>query len=286
MRNLLDAINTIVRSRNRNVNDSGFSHNRANSAGEALEDYVKDAFADAFGLPKPERDVKRSEVFSYLGNASNPPDAMLKESYAIEIKKIESPTAELALNSSYPKDKLYSTSASITKACRECETWSEKEMLYAVGHVDKTDKKLHSIFFFFGTNYCADKEVYESAKKLVKDAVNGIEPLDLGQTEELGRVNKVDPLEITYMRVRGMWHIKNPMVVFRDHYYYYVPKEAPFFLACIIDEEKLEAMANSSILDALAEEFEKFSVSDIRIQDPNNPAVLKNAKMILYYESN
>lgn len=284
MRNLLDAINTIVRSRNRSVNGSGFSHNRANSAGDALEDYVKDAFADAFGLPKPERDVKRSEVFSYLGNAANPPDAMLKESYAIEIKKIESPTAELALNSSYPKDKLYSSSTSITRACKECETWSEKEMLYAVGYVGKTDKKLHSIFFFFGTNYCADKEVYESAKNLVKEAVNGIDSLDLGQTEELGRVNKVDPLEITYMRVRGMWHIKNPMAVFSDHYS--VPAESSFYLACIIDEEKLAAMANSSILDALAEDFEKFSVSDIRIQDPNNPAVLKNAKMILYYESN
>ena len=283
MRNLLDAIDTIVRSRNRSVNDSDFSHNRANSAGDALEDYVKDAFAGAFGLSETERDEKRSEVFSYLGNASNPPDAMLKGSYAIEIKKIESSTAELALNSSYPKDKLYASSTSITNACKDCEPWSIKEMLYAVGCVGKKDKLLHSIFFVFGTNYCADKEVYENVKTAVKEAVAGIETLDLGETEELGRVNKVDPLEITYMRVRGMWHIKNPMVVFKN--YYTVPDETTFYLACIIDEAKLADMGNADILEQLDEDFDKFSVSDIRIKDPNNPAVLKNAKMIFYYES-
>jgi hypothetical protein len=266
------------------MSDSDYSHNRANSAGDALEDYVKDAFADSFDLSKQDRDEKRSDVFSYLGNAANPPDAMLKESYAIEIKKIESPTAELALNSSYPKDKLYASSTSITKACRECEEWSVKEMLYAVGCVGKTDKQLHSIFFVFGTNYCADKEVYENVKRTVKTAVNGIESLDLGETEELGRVNKVDPLEITYMRVRGMWHIKNPMVVFKD--YYTVPSDSTFYLACIIDEEKLAEMDNSNILDTLNEEFDSFSVSNIRIPDPNNPATLKSAKMIFYYESN
>ncbi len=266
------------------MDDPGFAHNRANSAGDALEDYIKDAFADSFGLEKQERDVKRSEVFSYLGNAANPPDAMLMDSYAIEIKKIESSTAELALNSSYPKDKLYSTSPSITNACRECEQWDVKEMLYAVGYVGKKDRVLHSLFFVFGTNYCADKEVYENVKNIVKEAVNGIETLELGETEELGRVNKVDPLEITYMRVRGMWHIKNPMVVFKD--YYTVPDGATFYLACIIDDEKLASMDNAVILNTLNEEFDNFSINEIRIPDPNNPAVLKNAKIILYYESN
>ena len=38
--------------------------------------------------------------------------------------------------------------------------------------------------------------------------------LEAGETDELGRINKVDPLGITSLRVRGMWQIKNPSKVF------------------------------------------------------------------------
>ena len=52
---------------------------------------------------------KYSEVFSYLGNTSNPPDMIIKDGDAIEVKKIEGFNT-LMLNSSYPKQKLYSSS--------------------------------------------------------------------------------------------------------------------------------------------------------------------------------
>lgn len=67
-----------------------------------------------------------SEVFSYLGNNSNPPDAMLRNGDAIEVKKIESLSSALTLNSSM-----------ISTACREAEQWSEKDMIYVVGVVEK-----------------------------------------------------------------------------------------------------------------------------------------------------
>lgn len=81
-------------------------HNRANQTGDALEEYTKDLFANAFGLSQDEHKQKLSEVFSYLGNNNNPPDAMLQNGDAIEMKKIESNNSALALNSSYPKAKL------------------------------------------------------------------------------------------------------------------------------------------------------------------------------------
>lgn len=34
------------------------------------------------------------------------------------------------------------------------------------------------------------------------------------ESKELGHINKVDPLGVTYMRVRGMWGIDNPWKVF------------------------------------------------------------------------
>ena len=52
---------------------------------------------------------------------------------AIEVKKIESPNSALALNSSYPKAKLYSDCEMINRACRFCEPWEVRDMLYVVG---------------------------------------------------------------------------------------------------------------------------------------------------------
>lgn len=56
--------------------------------------------------------------FSYIGNQNNPPDLMIKHGDAIEIKKIQTANANLVLNSSYPKDKLYANNPMITKTVR------------------------------------------------------------------------------------------------------------------------------------------------------------------------
>ena len=52
-------------------------HNRANQMGDALEKYVKDAFANCLGQSERANKQARSQTFSYLGNSNNPPDAML-----------------------------------------------------------------------------------------------------------------------------------------------------------------------------------------------------------------
>ena len=58
--------------------------------GAALEDYIKNAFADCIGKDQRTINSQRNTTFSYLGNNTNPPDAMLNGSDAIEIKKVES----------------------------------------------------------------------------------------------------------------------------------------------------------------------------------------------------
>ena len=73
------------------------NHNRANSMGDALEEYIKDIFSGTYNIQdQKERLEKISNVFSYLGNNSNPPDAMLKNGDAIEVKKIENNNSTLA----------------------------------------------------------------------------------------------------------------------------------------------------------------------------------------------
>ena len=149
MSNILTAIKAIVENSNLGVIEGvdGIIKNRANQMGAALEDYVKNAFADCLGQDSRFVKQARSKTFSYLGNSNNPPDAMLIGNDAIEIKKIASlGTSQLQLNSSYPKNKLHSDNAKICNACRECEVWQEKDMIYVVGQVN--GQELQNIFSF------------------------------------------------------------------------------------------------------------------------------------------
>ena len=118
MAHICEAIENIVNNPVIEIKKHYKSRNRANSVGEALEKYVKDAFAGTtYLVNETEINKKYNIAFSYLGNQNNPPDIMLKNGDAIEIKKVQSPKSSLALNSSYPKAKLYSDSPMITKDC-------------------------------------------------------------------------------------------------------------------------------------------------------------------------
>ena len=65
--------------------------------------------------------------FSYLGNQNNPPDMIIKNSDAFEIKKIETAFASCFKQFS-AKNKLRAGDIRITEACRNCENlaWKEK----------------------------------------------------------------------------------------------------------------------------------------------------------------
>lgn len=254
--------------------------NRANNMGDALEEYIKDLFANSFELDEVERNRRLSQVFSYLGNNSNPPDAMLKNGDAIEVKKIESPNSALALNSSHPKHKLYCNSPMISSACREAEQWLEKDMIYAVGVVEKNKNILRSLCFVYGADYCASDEVYSRIKSTIKNGVEAIAGVQFSESKELGHINKVDPLGITYMRVRGMWGIENPFKVFSYVYERDASKEFNFM--CIIGEEKWASLENASELEKLTLQIENLEIIDIEIKNPDNPAKLENAKLIKF----
>lgn len=57
--------------------------------GDTLETFVKDIFCNSFSFTNKEALEKYSEVFSYLGNTSNPPDMIIKDGDAIEVKKLK-----------------------------------------------------------------------------------------------------------------------------------------------------------------------------------------------------
>ena len=121
-RNIIDAICTLVKVKDFSLTKQVNGNNRANSKGEALEEFIKDIFANTIDVKNINNKKELlSETFSYLGNNSNPPDSMLRyQGDAIEVKKIESIKYQLQLNSSYTNSKLFSNSNMISYHCRIC----------------------------------------------------------------------------------------------------------------------------------------------------------------------
>lgn len=278
--NIIKAIINLVHSPITELREYAESHNRANNMGEALEEYIKDIFAGTVN----ENDIsirnrRISKCFSYLGNQNNPPDSIISGGDALEVKKIESKTSGLALNSSYPKAKLFASSNMITDACRRCETWTEKDIIYAVGVLKNSI--LSNLCMVYGVDYAASEEIYTRIKTVISQGVNSIQGVEFAETNELGRVNRVDPLGITYLRVRGMWGIENPMKVFS--YIYRRDDSKAFNFMALINKEKYNTFGEDTvILEELAAEVDSLVITDVEIRTPDNPAILKQAKLITY----
>ena len=250
-KNIIDAIINIIKNPILELREYSVSHNRANNMGEALEEYIKDLFSGTvFEKNENKRMEIISKVFSYLGNTNNPPDSILREGDAIEVKKIENKTSSLALNSSFPKAKLYSNSPMITDACRNCEKWEEKDIIYAIGSCEKN--KLTSLIFVYGEDYAAENKIYENLKNKIKLGIESIDGLEFSETNEIGRINRVDPLGITYFRIRGMWGIENPVKVF--DYIYERDDSKQFNFMALINEDKYNSFYNRKELENLEKE--------------------------------
>lgn len=282
MVNVIDAVLNIVKHNEFSMKLRSKSGTRVNSEGDSLEEYVADVFADTFDLPETERLKKIQEVFSYRGNQNNPPDIILKNGDAIEVKKIKSLKGEVALNSSPPKDHLYCDDTRISAACKKCENWKVKDIMYVVGTVNKSNTIEH-LSIVYGVDYAASRETYGTIAKIIKEGILNIPDVEFNEeTNELGRVNKVDPLGITYLRIRGMWHIENPLKVYD---YIYTPKKGKKFnMFVLINETKYESIQEES-KRKLENELKtnlNLQMKNVEIKDPNNPARLKKAKMITY----
>ena len=280
--NILRAILNIVGFENNDLKSYASTYlNRINAVGEQLEFYIKDAIASSFKLSQSQKQINYSKVFSYLGNQNNPPDIIIKNSDAFEIKKIETPYATIALNSSPPKDKLRAEDIRITDACRNCENlaWKEKDLFYIIGNAKKG--VLKSLFFVQGTCYAADHKIYEKVHEPIKTGVTKIlDSLNLegGETVELGKVRRVDPLGITELRIRGMWGIENPLKVFEE--LCPLNEENNFNLFALIKKDKYLSFPKEDIKEI--ESNKKIQIKDVKVNDPNNPAKLIEAKLISF----
>ncbi len=278
MTNILEAISNIVAYQKFELKTTYGGKNRMNNIGEALEQYIKDAFANTLSEAS---ELKKMEVFnqkfSWLGNQNHPPDIMIKGGDAIEVKKIQSANSSLALNSSYPKANIHASSPMITNDCRNCEVWTEKDLIYCIGHVTK--ERLQSIWMVYGHLYAAQHATYQRIKETISTGIKTIPNVEFSETKELGRVNRVDPLGITNLRIRGMWQIENPRKVY---HYLHQKTTAAFELVAIVPLEKYQSFEKESRTRIEQLESSVFSITATNVKDPNNPAKLIPCQLIKF----
>lgn len=281
MATVIDAIINLVNNPKVDLIRHYKKNNRANDMGTALEEYIKDLFAGTLDETSDTvRNHRFDEVFSYLGNANNPPDSMLKDGDAIEVKKLKG-FSTIQLNSSHPKRYLLKTNPKINLTCKNCPDWNaegKRDMLYAVGVCDA--EHIKDLCLVYGTELCADIEVYARYENTIKMCLQELDTVTITETNELGRLNKVDSLGITDFRIRGMWLLQNPFSVF--NYVHKVNEENKFNLMCIINEEKYNGILRHTELETLAAETENLKIEDVKVKDPNNPAQLISCKLITY----
>ncbi len=278
--NILSAFANLVANRQTSLSGTATSHNTMNRMGEKLEAYVKDLFCNSFSATEDKKIEIHNKYFSYTGNQNNPPDIMLRGGDAIEVKKIETQNSQLALNSSYPKDVLHSDDPRINKKCRTCENWTEKDMFYIIGHIsdNKGVESLEHMWMVQGKCYAADRDTYTKISDVISDGVNSIPDVEFTKTKELARVNKVDPLGITYLRIRGMWGIDNPTSVFK-----YLSGANGKMANLLLLKEKYNSYPEASrkAIEGLANQNGSgLTITDVKIKDPNNPADLLDAKLL------
>ena len=280
MTNVLSAIGNIVQYNKFDLGKyKSKSSIKINAVGDLLEFYLKDAFCNSFDTSYSSKHKFYNDTLSYGGNQNNPPDFILKNGDAFEVKKIESFSSSLALNSSHPKDTLHISDPRINKECRKVlkNEGSPKDIFYVIGNVK--NKKISYLYFVHGKCYCADKEIYLKTDEGVKNGINSLlnsEGIEHAPTNELGRINRVDPLGITYFRMRGMWGIENPVKVF--NYIHKMKKSTQFEIVALILKKKFDSYSEDS--KNLIRSQKKIAIANVKIKDPNNTALLKDAVLI------
>ena len=267
---VLEAMQAIAIGRNGSMQEGREAYQiRINSAGALFEYYIKDALTGRFYGDEESRDRAYRQNFAWLGNQNNPPDAIAQRGDAFEIKKLQSPMNAIALNSSPPKDTLHRNDSRIVEACRNSDggRWQIKDIFYAIGWIES--KQVRSVYFVQGSCYAASSEVYERVSSRLAESVNEAilsSGLESGKTNELGRINRVDPLGITSLRVRGMWQIENPSRVFEN--IAKLDQRKTFQAYAIMKWEKYIQMLGArqgGLPNAL-------KLSREKVPDPNNPA--------------
>ena len=267
--NLLKSLVNISKSNHldlTNVKYDSEDANRIQQVGAGLEVFVRDSFC---GIPGAIANHKKNyeKFFSWLGSKNNPPDAMLRSSDAIEIKKHENlKYPNLALNSSPPRAILRHNDSKIKTKCKKAEmTPWVKDYLYALGGIQHNNVK--EIIFCYGDCFVANDEVFQKPLNVISDSLKKLEGkgIEFQDTNEIGKVKKIDSLGYSELRIRGMWGLSSPGKIFKNQ----IEKNGneELLIVGIMKKEKFEKFPEE---DRKNLKNNSFNVKHFQASDPND----------------
>lgn len=297
MSNIIKAIINIINQRQAFNGAPNGGGSRVNANGASLEGFVKDAFAGTFGSPgKNQRWV--NTCFSHLGSANYPPDMILIGGDAIEVKK-EKSLGQLQLNSSCPIDKLYHNNPKISYQAKACDggNWHSKDILYVIGTEPQTQLGPDKIWMIYGDCLSPKEQVFRNLEQEIKTAVQSIPNYNWVSTNELAKAQDVDPLGTADLRVRAMWMLDHPNVLFQhcvslciqqngtnyaDPRIFAYNSKASFQMYVLMKSSKFNSFPQADKQNIINRKGNNLLFEDVTIADPQNPAVGINCKLICY----
>lgn len=297
MSNILNAITNIIIHRQAFAGAPNGGGNRMNANGASLEGFVKDAFAGTFGMPGGNQRWVNT-CFSYLGSANYPPDIILTGGDAIEVKK-ENNLGPLQMNSSCPIDKLYHSNPKISDTAKDCDggNWQSKDILYVIGTEPLAQLGPKKIWMIYGDCLSPNEQVFRNLEREIKTAVETIPNYNWIQTNELARAQDVDPLGTTDLRVRAMWMLDHPNVLFQhcvslciqqnggnyaNPQIFTYNRNASFQMYVLMTLSKFNSFPHADIQSIISRKCNNLLIEDVAIANPDNPAVALKCKLICY----
>lgn len=245
--------------------------------GDPLEIFVKDLFCGSLDIDNyEEKEEIHRQYLSYLGSQNHPPDFMIRGGEAFEVKRKRKGTGEskIALNSSYPMQKMSNDYSRLNNDGRTCEDdiggWDEKDMVYVTGLVKGKDVEF--IWIVYGDCFAAPRDIYKSLAEKVSSKIDeGVQSLKYGYLQgdgnEIGGVKEVDPRGRSKLRIRGMWDIEHPAKSIKEHIEDFEDKKEehkPLYL--VLREEKYSNLPNED--KDVVESEENINIYNVNLPDP------------------
>lgn len=227
--------------------------------GKPFEIFAKNMFAECLGALSSHVDAAWERTFSWRGSANHPPDFMIRGGDAVEVK-IQDGVGQIQLNSSPPKRTLKVTDPRIQDGCRTCEDWSEKDFLYFIGKAN--EEFVEALWLIDGTCIADNANTYD----MIFDKL-AVTVTDLGGEpgNEIGRLNNVDPLRATSLRIRAMWLLEHPARVFQS--VLLPPEHGSFVLNVLVSADKWDSYSNEEVAAVTALSGNGLNVQRIEIPD-------------------
>lgn len=252
--------------------------NSSNKQGDSFEVFIKDMYCKT-AMQYPYFEDKKKEYknyLSWLGDSRHFPDMIIRGGEGVEVKKLSS-FGNLSLNSSFPKDYIYPNTQNLAAKIRS-DTWIKKNIVYATCNVpnkNNTQNKCSTVWLAFGNTFVADEQVYLKMINGIKSgAKSANKQARFVKSQELARIRDVDLRKHTNLRVRGMWELINPEIIFAKYLNktnLIIPAGATKINMIVLDSDfqKMEQPDFSSLINQ-----NRLVITTIDIPDPNKNNML------------